>query len=108
MIRTLLAASVVALFAFPVMAQQPRCAERMEVINGLVYTYGEQIIDTVEMVHKGVEYVWAFWANPETQSWTITLYAEGTPHICMMVAGDDYHDMNFRAWVRRVTGRAEL
>ena len=101
--KVLSLAALAALFAFPVMAQ-PQCVPMVQGISQLVYQYGEEVIDRVEVQKDGQSFVFAFWANPETMTWTITLTQVEGPVICGMDYGDDYHDVDFRAWVHRATG----
>jgi hypothetical protein len=78
------AAAVLCLIAAPVMAQNPNCAEREQVVSRLAERYGETL---QSMGLRGDNGVMEIYASEETGTWTI-LITGPDGMACMVAAGE--------------------
>ena len=101
--KTLAITTALALLAFPAVSEivthesgqfiPITCGNAPGLIRSITVQYGEQVIEESTAPYRDVEEVsWNIWANPATNSWTLTGMVGSS--MCVFAFGDNYRDVN--------------
>ena len=102
--KILTLAVILAMFAFPVIAQQ-QCGPTQGVYVQLTVVYGEVVTEERVIANNGQDILLQFWLNADTGTWTIT--GTGGGATCLLAAGDKYDGENLDEFLAYINGEQD-
>lgn len=102
--KILTLAVTLAMFAFPVVAQQ-RCGPTQDVHVQLMTVYGEAVTEERMVERNGYDVLLQFWLNADTGTWTITGTGDGAT--CLLADGDNYDGESLSKFLAYIYGEQD-
>lgn len=102
--KILTLAVILAMLAFPVIAQQ-QCGPTQGVYVQLTVVYGEVVTEERVIANNGQDILLQFWLNADTGTWTIT--GTGGGATCLLAAGKDHSNENLDEFLAHINGEQD-